>query len=148
MIFITLVVQGLSLPLLIKWLKIEKKENPDMEAKKLQLSLLQSTILFIEHDYSEMEESIKKKLIKKYGDEIQLLTEEISADIQDKTEESPLSARNSAMQQALIDIKQFQRAWLLQLHKSGQSSDLAIREVERDIDIDELKLNQTLPKTE
>ena len=61
-IFITLVVQGLSLPLLIRWLKIEKTENQDKETKKLQAFLVQSTLYFIEH--SGIEETIKKALIK------------------------------------------------------------------------------------
>jgi hypothetical protein len=34
---------------------------------------------------------------------------------------------------------------LLQLHKNGEFSDAAIKEVERDMDITELKLNQLLP---
>jgi CPA1 family monovalent cation:H+ antiporter len=32
------------------------------------------------------------------------------------------------------------------VHKEGRFSDAAIREVERDLDISELKLNQLLPK--
>jgi len=50
------------------------------------------------------------------------------------------------MQKAQIEIGRFQRELLLKLHKDGQFSDTAIRQVERDMDIDELKLNQLLPK--
>jgi monovalent cation/hydrogen antiporter len=147
-IFITLVVQGLSLPLLIRWLKIEKTENQDRETRTLQLALVQSTVYFIEHEYKGMEESIRKALVKKYENEMRLLTEEINVLTDNEYGKNPLPAGRTALQQVLIDIKQFQRGLLLQLHKSGEFSDAAIREVEKDMDIDELKLHQTLPKAE
>jgi CPA1 family monovalent cation:H+ antiporter len=52
----------------------------------------------------------------------------------------------TAMQKAEIEIGRFQRKLLLELHKNGRFSDTAIKQVERDMDIDELKLNQLLPK--
>ena len=51
-------------------------------------------------------------------------------------------------QEALVAIKQFQRDLLSQLRKNGSFADSVIKEVERDMDIDELKLNQSLPGTE
>ena len=55
-------------------------------------------------------------------------------------------AEISPLQQALVDIKQFQRELLLQFRQNGDFSDGAIREVEEDMDIDELNFNQSLPK--
>jgi monovalent cation/hydrogen antiporter len=147
-IFITLVVQGLSLPLLIRWLKIEKTENHDKEAKQLQLSLLHSTLHFIKHDLPDLDESVKKKLIKQYGDQIRLLNEDAGPTLPDEGNKAPLLVKRTAMQQALVDINQFQRQLLLQLHKRGEFNDTAIKEVEKDMDINELKLNQTSTKTE
>lgn len=49
-IFITLVVQGLSLPLLIRWLKIKPQDNTAAEEKELQLHLATSTLHFIEQE--------------------------------------------------------------------------------------------------
>ena len=49
------------------------------------------------------------------------------------------------MQKAQIEIARFQRELLLKLHKDGRFSDTAIKQVERDMDIEELKLNQSLP---
>jgi CPA1 family monovalent cation:H+ antiporter len=145
-IFVTLVVQGLSLPILIRVLKIEKSENHDKEAKQLQLSLLRSTLYFIEHDCPGGDEIIKKELIIKYSSEVKLLIAEVNIDSRINDEGDFLLARRDALQGVLINIKQFQRDLLSQLHKSGEFSDIAIREVEKDMDIDELKLNQTIPK--
>ncbi len=145
-IFVTLVVQGLSLPILIRVLKIEKSENHDKEAKQLQVSLLRSTLYFIEHDCPGGDEIIKKELIIKYSSEVKLLIAEVNIDSRINDEGDFLLARRDALQGVLINIKQFQRDLLSQLHKSGEFSDIAIREVEKDMDIDELKLNQTIPK--
>lgn len=145
-IFITLVVQGLSLPLLIRWLKIEKTENQDKETRQLHLFLLERTLDFIKHDWQGIDESVQKGLIKIYEDEVKLLTTEIDSYRLNKNEN--YRVKRSAMQQALIDVRLFERKLLLQLHKSGEFSDIAIKEMERDMDIDDLQLNQTMPGKE
>jgi CPA1 family monovalent cation:H+ antiporter len=145
-VFITLVVQGLSLPLLIRLLKIKKSENHDMETKQLQLSLLRSTLYFIDHDCPGVDETIKRELIKKYSSEIKLLTAETNINGHIDDEGDFLLAQRNALQETLIKIKEFQRDLLSQLHKNGEFSDIAVREVEKDMDIDELKLNQTISK--
>ena len=47
---------------------------------------------------------------------------------------------------AKLEISKFQRELLIKLHKDGDFSDTAIKHVEREMDIDELKLNTLLPK--
>ena len=54
----------------------------------------------------------------------------------------------SPMQEAQQEIALFQRELLLKLHKDGKFSHAAIKQVEKDMDIDELKFNQLLPKDE
>lgn len=145
-VFITLVVQGLSLPLLIRLLKIKKSENHDMETKQLQLSLLRSTLYFIDHDCPGVDETIKRELIKKYSSEMKLLIAEVNINGRIDDEGDFLLAQRNALQETLIKIKEFQRDLLSQLHKNGEFGDIAVREVEKDMDIDELKLNQTISK--
>jgi CPA1 family monovalent cation:H+ antiporter len=145
-VFITLVVQGLSLPVLIRLLKIKKSEDHNLETKQLQLSLLRSTLYFIDHDCPGVDETIKRELIKKYSSEIKLLIAEVNINGRIDDEGDFLLAQRNALQETLIKIKEFQRDLLSQLHKNGEFSDIAVREVEKDMDIDELKLNQTISK--
>ena len=49
---------------------------------------------------------------------------------------------------AKVEINKFQRELLIKLHKDGDFSDTVIRHIEREMDIDELKLNIQLPKEE
>jgi monovalent cation/hydrogen antiporter len=47
---------------------------------------------------------------------------------------------------AKLEISKFQRELLIKLHKEGDFSDAVLKKVEREMDVDELKLNLQLPK--
>lgn len=147
-IFVTLVVQGFSLPLLIRLLRVKPSGNEDKEEKELQLYVVNSTLHFIDYEfYPKPEALIRMELIKKYELLAAKLVKEISTHTRNEKEEEQFPVRTlTTMQKAQIEIGRFQRELLLKLHKDGQFSDTAIRQVERDMDIDELKLNQLLPK--
>ena len=149
-IFVTLVVQGLSLPLLIKWLKIKPQENEGIEANELQLYLASSTLHFIETDL-QLPRNIKsqQQLKNKYEGEIQQLTKEIKrhkkAHRFNRTIED---APPDELYIAQVAISKFQRDLLIKAHKEGEFSDTVIRQVEREMDLDDLKLKLELPPAE
>jgi monovalent cation/hydrogen antiporter len=147
-IFVTLVVQGFSLPPLIRLLGVKPAAPEDKEEKELQLYVVNGTLHFIDDGlYPKPEEWIRKDLKRKYEQLAAKLTGEISTHSLNENREGQLPVRTlTAAQKAQIEIARFQRDLLLQVHKEGRFSDAAIREVERDLDIDELKLNQLLPK--
>ncbi len=75
------------------------------------------------------------------------LNREISVHVSNETSIEQLPVRSlTEMQKAQIAIGRFQRELLLDLHKEGRFSDAAIRQVERDMDIDDLQFEQSLPK--
>ena len=47
---------------------------------------------------------------------------------------------------AKLEISKFQRELLVKMHKEGEFSDAAIKRVERELDLDEMKLNLKIPK--
>ena len=149
-IFVTLVVQGLSLPLLIKWLKIKPQHNEGMEANELQLHLASSTLHFIETEL-QLPRNIKsqQQLKNKYEGEIQQLTKEIKrhkkAHRFNKTIED---VPPDELYIAQVAISKFQRELLIKAHKEGEFSDTVIRQVEREMDLDDLKLKLQLPPAE
>jgi monovalent cation/hydrogen antiporter len=147
-IFITLVVQGLSLPLLVKLLGVKPGNNQDKETNELQLYIVYHTLQYIDNECStETDAAFKDALKRKYERQAKNLTREIEAHRQNEKSSEPFPVRTlTAMQQAEIDIGLFQRELLLKLHKDGTYSDTAIKQVERDMDIDELKFNQLLPR--
>lgn len=149
-IFITLVVQGLSLPLLIRWLGLKPQSNVHQEEKELQLYMARNTLEFLEHEFSmEVDPKILDRLKEKYSRSIDDLSKEIRMHkvAKRKNDETPVLPADP-MVNAQLEIKRFQRELLIRLHKEGEFSDDAIRQIERQMDVSELKLNLQLPKDE
>jgi CPA1 family monovalent cation:H+ antiporter len=149
-IFVTLVVQGFSLPLLIRLLKVKPSVNEDKEEKELQLYLDQRTLHFIDHEIDpKPKPDVLKELKMKFEQSTVKLVKEIGTHTRNERKKAQLPVRSlTPLQQSQKEINRFQRELLLKLHKDGNFSDTAIRNVERDMDIDELKFNQLLPKEE
>jgi len=147
-IFVTLVVQGLSLPLLIRWLKIKPQDNTATEEKELQLYLATNTLHFIEQELPvSLNDQFLEQLKKKYEGLINDLTKEIRRHKKAKrNDEEVKPTPPDPLLIAKLEISKFQRELLVRLHKEGDFSDAAIKKVEQEMDIDELKLNLQVPK--
>jgi len=147
-IFVTLVVQGLSLPLLIRLLNIKPHQNDESEEKELQLYLATNTLHFIEEELSaSLEKKHREELRKKYEDIINDLTAEIEH--QKKLKKRPKKIKSAApdpILNAKLEITKFQRELLVMLHKEGEFSDDSLKKVEREMDLNELKLSMQIPK--
>ncbi|MET0392894.1 MAG: Na+/H+ antiporter [Chitinophagaceae bacterium] len=146
-IFITLVVQGLSLQPLVRLLGVKPAADEGREKRELQLLIVNSTLHFIDEECvagpgSRFKDQLKKKyeaLAKQLATEIQ--THKQNEDTQEESAETPLTS----VQQAQLRIAQFQRELLLRLHQQGAFSATAIKEVERTMDINDLQSAQALP---
>jgi monovalent cation/hydrogen antiporter len=147
-IFVTLVVQGLSLPLLVKWLKIKTKDTGDEEQKELQLYLASSTLQFIEKDLPvALQEKTLLHLKKELEQLIRVLTKELRRHKKAKRNETAaLPLPVDELVSARLEISKFQRGLLLKLHQEGEFSDKVIKQVERAMDIEEMQLNLQVPK--
>lgn len=147
-IFVTLVIQGLSLPLLIRLLKIKPQDNLQEEEKELQLYLASSTLHFIEREFPiPGDDKLQEQLKKQYEQRIRKLNKEIELHKQARYYNSELKPPEPDNHlNAKLEINKFQRELLIRLHKDGDFSDAAIRHVEREMDIDEMKLNQQVPR--
>jgi monovalent cation/hydrogen antiporter len=147
-IFVTLVVQGLSLPLLIRWLKIKPQDNTIEEEKELQLYLATSTLNFIEQDFPmQLDNKLQEQLKKKYELQINDLTKEIRLQKKAKRNDEEIKPPPpNDLVNAQLEISKFKRELLVKIHKEGEFGDAAIKKVEREMDIDELKLELKAPK--
>ncbi len=149
-IFVTLVVQGLSLPLLIRLLKIKPQSKSDAEENELQLHLATNTLHFIEHDLQEpLTNKLKQELIRKYEELIVTYTRQLRIHKKSKTNNDEDKALpTDHLLNAKLEIGKFERTLLLKLHEEGEFSDAILKKVEREMDIDELKLSLHIPKKE
>lgn len=146
-IFITLVVQGLSLPLLIRWLRIKPQSDTIAEENELKLLLANSTLNFIDHDFPiRLDNKLQEQLKSKYEQQINILTKELRRQKKANLAAIELTARPDPMLNAKLEISKFQRELLIKLHKEGEFSDTVLKKIEQEMDVDELKLNLQLPK--
>ncbi len=145
-IIVTLVVQGLSLPLLIRWLKIVPEDFSPAEEKELELYLASHTVHYIDQELrGYLNRTETEELVNKYQAVITELTTEIRRHKHARLANTELSsAPADPVQNAKTAISKYQRALLLKVHKEGIFSDAAIRKVERKLDINELKLNKAI----
>jgi CPA1 family monovalent cation:H+ antiporter len=150
-IFVTLVVQGLSIPLLIRVLGVKPASTPDKEEKELQLFVAQSVADFIENDFPiNLEDSLKAQIKNRYDIMIDRLVKEIESAHRHRKnqEESPSHTPPVPMLAAQVEISKFQRELIIKLHKEGAFSNQVVRKMEQELDHEDLRLNRLLKKGE
>ncbi len=147
-IFVTLVVQGLSLPLLIRLLGIKPKASEYNEEKEIKLHVATSTLHFIEREFPVyLENKLMDSLKNHYTSLIRDLTKEMKTQKKLQGDEAaPSIPVVSPKLNAQKEISKFQRELLIKLHKDGTFSDSAIKQAELERDVDDLKLELLLPK--
>jgi CPA1 family monovalent cation:H+ antiporter len=105
---------------------------------------------FIEHEFPvPISQQFQQQLKKKYELLIQEHTKELRR--HKKAKRNDVVAETNSPDPLLnlqLEINKFQRALLLVLHKEGEFSDVVIRKLESDMDVDDLKLDQLLPNEE
>jgi Na+/H+ antiporter len=149
-IFITLVVQGSTLPLLIKLLGAGKNTTFNKEDKELELAMAHQAVDFVEKDFPiELEPKLINQLTKRYDLQIDRLNKDISMIEQSKRPaKNKLATLVGQFLLAQLEITKFQRELLIKFHKDGSFSDEAIRHAERELDVEEMRLNGLINKNE
>lgn len=146
-IMVTLVVQGLTLPLLIRLLKI-KPETPLLEKEESELHhlLAESSLQYINnHDFNnEINEDVISRLKKQYEFNYKLLSNKKSSRRQ--IEEQFNFVNQYLMAQ--LEIIKFERELILKFQTEGRFSEEALTTAERELDIEEMRITALLQKAE
>ena len=138
-IFVTLVVQGLSLPLLIKFLRIQKNTDHEEEERALRVHMATQVINFIDVGFPyEINDDLKSQLKSRY-------LQWIDSFSNDKDPHSLATHRPPGVSEFLKaqpEIQRFERKLLIQLHKDGSFNQATIRRVEQELDLAELQFKR------
>jgi CPA1 family monovalent cation:H+ antiporter len=145
-IFLTLVVHGLSLRLVIKLLKIKpdhKKERQD--ENDLRKFLGRQALQFIEENIvnDDLDTGVLERLKNKYEINLRLASER---NIQGRKLMYSANAILYQYAQAQKDVLDFQRSLLLQLHKDAAAGSELLKKLEFELDLEELRLNELLKR--
>ncbi len=137
-ILMTLVVQGLTLPMLIKFFKIPDPDNLEEEEKKLRMSLSYSAIEFIESNYAQEDATqdalhhIKTKFEKRID---QIQRRMVAADLSHHSED--IFREFNKLQ---LHIIEFERKELKTMRRRNQYPEEVLRKLEYELDLEEAGL--------
>lgn len=144
-IFVTLVVQGLSLPILISLLGVKSTQHAE-EERDLRLLLATNVLSFIDHELSDtINDQIKAQVKKPYTEITRKLSKELKNDNGSNRVVYPEGERSTLIE-AKKEVHQFQRQLLINFHKSGTFNQSIIRQLEKELDYEELQLNRNQKK--
>ncbi|GAB3506760.1 Na+/H+ antiporter [Spirosoma knui] len=141
-IFVTLVLQGLSLPLLVRLLGVEPQDNTQQEERELQLKLANEVLCFIEQDFPiELSPNLHRMLIRRYELLVTELTRALEATpaIKPVAEESTFPL--SQLMAAQLAISNFQQGLIVKMYREGEFSDEALRAAEQSLDLEKARLD-------
>lgn len=144
-IFVTLVVQGLSLPILIKVLNVKPQHHTE-EERDLRLLLATNVLSFIDHELSDtINDQVKSQVKKPYTEISRKLSKELKNGSGTDRVVYPEGERSSVID-ARTEIHRFQRQLLINFHKSGTFDQATIRLLEKELDYEEMQLNRMIKK--
>lgn len=142
-ILVTLVFQGLTLPIFLKVLKVEEVDEfrPTHEQiEEIRLSLAKDSVAHLDANYaSEMEQyetikRVKEQLLRSIG-----ATENAA---QNNTKDS-LGAVRKLYVEVMLELLQLRRQGLYKFSKEKRYDDEVIKEMENSLDLEEARLKKT-----
>ncbi|GAB3716149.1 Na+/H+ antiporter [Spirosoma flavus] len=140
-ILVTLVLQGMSLPLLIRLLGVTPQSDLVRADQALEFLLASRSLTYLENDFPmTLSELLKQRLIRRY----RVLLTELDATLYQTDSEPELvtdHALVSEQRAAERVLGEYQQALLLELATEKRFSDEVLRTAERRIDLDMARLD-------
>jgi Na+/H+ antiporter len=140
-ILITLVFQGLTLPLIIRWLGIQSDDNEEeQQAVSLRLRLAKAVIQHIETQYEQEALSIEpfRQLKARYERIADIAGRQIGSEDQQGKEPDFMPT----FRKLLLEVVGIQRQELSQLRNGDEYSDELLREKEFELDLEEARYSR------
>jgi CPA1 family monovalent cation:H+ antiporter len=136
-ILATLVVQGLTLPLLIRALGLEDDGSQEREEIKGRIKVADAAIARI--DELVREDWVREDTVERMRGLYDYRRSRFAARF-DGEDEDGLEERSAAFQRLLRELLRAQRTTLIQLRNEGRISDEVMHRIERDLDLEESRL--------
>ena len=137
-ILATLVLQGLSLPLIIRWLRVVDDGIAEKEELRARLSAVRAALVRLNEFNGKCDERVLEGLRAQYENRLREL--ESGADASDHFWRTPQATTYERLQsEALLA----ERRTILQLRNDKIINDDVLRRIQRDLDLAELRLTRT-----
>jgi CPA1 family monovalent cation:H+ antiporter len=133
-IFSTLVIQGLSVRPLIKWLGIKPDDREHQDELEARLKIASAVIEKIEEEYSlSLSEDVLNQIKTKYEIRIQRVTKN---KIRSRLDDAQLIEFHRIQEELL----KMERQYIITMRRAGNISDEALRKLENELDLEEARL--------
>ncbi len=144
-IFATLVLQGLTLPFLIRWLGIGNAHD-DQEVHRARLSVASSAVEYIEENlsYNTLPDEVLALIKSKYEIRIGQLNKRLGQASVPKLDD----AQTRAFLHVQLQLLAHERERILALRRSGVLDEEAIRQLDYELDLEEARVQLDLEETE
>ncbi|RCR68990.1 Na+/H+ antiporter [Larkinella punicea] len=146
-IFVTLVLQGLTLPFFIRWLNVQEPPGKAVqEEKKIRLAITTSSITYIEGELSmNLHDEVLSELKTRFEQQTNYLNGVLRMDEKPKKGAPPTAANFfREFVESELAVINHQRDLIIQWHKQGTFSEESIRRIEQELDIRSLGLQTQL----
>jgi CPA1 family monovalent cation:H+ antiporter len=139
-ILVTLILQGLSLPFVIRWLRIEVKENEEEQRLSLRLRLANAALDYITAEYPGESASIDAftRLKARYERMIEITNKRLE---QEEGEEAAPTFL-PRYRQLLLELVRIQRQELSHMRRDNLYSEELLRNKETELDLEEARFNR------
>ena len=137
-ILVTLVFQGLSLPVIIRWLRVEDDGVTEKEEGQARLRAVQAALARLNEFHGKSNEKALAKLRAQYEERIAVLENNSKGDVHQR-DKTHATAYERLFSEALLA----ERRMILQLRNEQVINDEVLRRIQRDLDLAELRLNRT-----
>jgi monovalent cation/hydrogen antiporter len=136
-ILVTLVFQGLTLPLLIRWLKVEDDGGSEREENKARLIAAQAAQARLQELASEygMKAEVLERINRRYENRVRLF----SGRYHDNQDEA-IEKHFTGFGKLELDLLETEQAALIKLRNDEVINDEVLRTVQRDLDLEWLRL--------
>ncbi|MCK8495617.1 MULTISPECIES: Na+/H+ antiporter [Spirosoma] len=140
-ILVTLVLQGMTLPLLIRLLGITPQSDPTRVDQALEFLLASQSLTYLENDFPiRLRGELRQTLIRRY----RVLVNELDATLYQTNSEPELATDHALVNEqrtAERALGEYQQALLLELATEKRFSDEVLRTAERRIDLEMARLD-------
>lgn len=141
-ILMTLVIPGLTIAPLLKWLKIEDKQASEKKKNEqlIKLSLAQATLTYLDHHFADDLEKDEhfRAVHHRYERAIQLSRQKLEAIETKGTKTTQKSTPR--LKKMLLELIHLKRTELAKYLQNGTFDEELIREKERELDLEEARL--------
>ncbi len=149
-IIFSLVLQGLSLPWLIKKLKLPK-HSVLAEEHSIKLQVVNHSIAHIEENFALAEEDLLAKIKSKYEIKYnRLQSTPLPASYYQKSKQNAENQENIVIDvfnqftKTQIQLIEVERKFLKKLHQEGKTNEEVLRKIERELDLEEARLRMEI----